>query len=105
MNAFAFSGLAASYVKKKTNSKPTGYSKMAKRNRCGSLGLSIDNVQATMRFVVVNAAEDGGCELNHDGHFDEELDELRTKGLWRDLTGSESDYVEAFYDANQPIPW
>ena len=58
-----------------------------------------------MRFVVVNAAEDGKCELNHDGHFDEELEELRGKGLWRDLTGSESDYLEAFYDANQPIPW
>ena len=100
----AFSGLAATYVKSKTK-KPTGYSKMARRNRCGSLGLSIDNVQASMRFVVVNAAEDGGCGVNQDGHFDEELEELRSKGLWRDMTGGEQDYLESFYDANRAIPW
>ena len=102
---FAFSGLAATYAKKKSNSKPTGYSKMVKRNRCGSLGLGLDFVQATMRFVVINAAEDGGCEVNHDGHFDGELEELRAKGQWRNLTSTENDYLEAFYDANQPIPW
>ena len=43
--------------------------------------------------------------MNHDGHFDEELEELRSKGLWRDMTGGEQDYLESFYDANRAIPW
>ena len=46
---------------------------MTKRNRFGSLGVHKDFVQANMRFVVSNYIEDGGCKVNHDGYFDEEI--------------------------------
>ena len=103
--SLAFSGLAATLVKKKSNTKATGYSKMAKRHRCGSLGVPKDFVQATMRFVLVNSEEDGGCQVNHDGHFDSELEELEKYGLHYNLTGTPVDYLEAFFDSNALIPW
>ena len=58
-----------------------------------------------MRFVLVNSEEDGGCLVNHDGHFDSELEELEKYGLYHNLTGTPIDYLEAFFDSNVLIPW
>ena len=61
---------------------------MARRNRFGSHAVQKEFVQASMRFVVTNYEEDGGCQMNHDGYFDEEIADLKKYGLWSNLKGT-----------------
>ena len=84
---FSFSGLAAATVKKKSQ-KQTGYQKMANRNRFGSMGLTKEFAQASMKFVMKNPAEDGGCRLGHG--FDEEIEDdggVKSNSEYVPLTG------------------
>lgn len=79
---------------------------MANRNRFGSMALTKEFAQASMKFVMKNPAVDGGCKIGYG--FDEEMEEEDGKSMseFVPLTGKpQIDYIESFFDANYQVNW
>ena len=79
--------------------RETNLSKMARKK--GNYDFAWDKtkfVQASMKFVLINKTEDGGCKQS------DEIDELIEEYGDESESGTDS-YLANFYEANEQIKW